>query len=100
MNIKDTIESVRKQFRTDSDPFPDDNDKIDSLKIKYLGRKGLIANLFTQMNQVEAEDRPLFGKYLNQLKNEINSKRHDGWTEQGLKDELNKLEQKNDKRNR
>ena len=31
MNIKDTIESVRKQFRTDSDPFPDDNDKIDSL---------------------------------------------------------------------
>ena len=73
MNIKDTIESVRKQFRTDSDPFPDDNDKIDSLKIKYLGRKGLIANLFTQMNQVEAEDRPLFGKYLNQLKNEINS---------------------------
>ena len=33
------------------------------------------------------------------LKNEINSKRHDGWTEQGLKDELNKLEQKNDKRN-
>ena len=54
MNIKDTIESVRKQFRTDSDPFPDDNDKIDSLKIKYLGRKGLIANLFTQMNKVEA----------------------------------------------
>ena len=34
------------------------------------------------------------------LKNEINSKRHDGWTEQGLKDELNKLEQKNDERNR
>ena len=32
------------------------------------------------------------------LKNEIHSKRHDGWTEQGLKDELNKLEKKNDKR--
>ena len=39
MNIKDTIESVRKQFRTDSDPFPDDNDKIDSLKIKYFDLK-------------------------------------------------------------
>ena len=33
------------------------------------------------------------------LKNEIHSKRHDGWTEEGLKAELNKLEKKNDKRN-
>ena len=29
MNTKDSIESVRSQFQTDSDPFPDDIEKIE-----------------------------------------------------------------------
>ena len=73
MNTKDSIESVRSQFQTDSDPFPDDIEKIEALKIKYLGRKGLVANLFTQMSKVSDKDRPLYGKQLNELKSEVSS---------------------------
>ena len=55
MNHKEVIESVRKQFQTDSDPFPKTNDEIEALRNKYLGRKGIIADLFAKMNDIEAD---------------------------------------------
>lgn len=73
MNHKEVIESVRKQFQTDSDPFPKTNDEIEALRNKYLGRKGIIADLFAKMNDIEAESRPEFGKELNLLKNDISN---------------------------
>ena len=71
MNLKESIESVRNDFRTDSDPFPSDSKSIESLYIKYLGRKGIVADLFNQLKDVSNKDRPEIGKSLNQLKNEI-----------------------------
>ena len=71
MNLKESIESVRNNFRTDSDPFPRDSKSIESLYIKYLGRKGIVADLFNQLKDVSNKDRPEIGKSLNQLKNEI-----------------------------
>ena len=71
MNLKESIESVRNNFRTDSDPFPRDSKSIESLYIKYLGRKGIVADLFNQLKDVSKKDRPEIGKSLNQLKNEI-----------------------------
>ena len=71
MNLKESIESVRNNFRTDSDPFPSDSKSIESLYIKYLGRKGIVADLFNQLKNVSNKDRPEIGKSLNQLKNEI-----------------------------
>ena len=71
MNLKESIESVRNNFRTDSDPFPSDSKSIESLYIKYLGRKGIVADLFNQLKDVSNKDRPEIGKSLNQLKNQI-----------------------------
>ena len=71
MNLKESIESVRDNFRTDSDPFPSDSKSIESLYIKYLGRKGIVADLFNQLKDISNKDRPEIGKSLNQLKNEI-----------------------------
>ena len=73
MKLKESIESVRNQFRADSDPFPNDEASLDSLRIKYIGRKGLVANLFSGMKDVLPDDRPLAGQLLNELKVEINS---------------------------
>ena len=41
------------------------------LHIKYLGRKGLVADLFNNLKDVPSEDRPILGKVLNDLKNDI-----------------------------
>ena len=73
MKLKESIESVRNQFRADSDPFPQDDTSLDKLRIKYLGRKGLLAGLFSGMKDVLTEDKPLAGQLLNELKVEINS---------------------------
>ena len=71
MDIKESIESVRRQFRSDSDPFPSDKDSLENLKIKFLGRKGLIANLFSQIPSLSNDQKPIAGKLLNQLKIEL-----------------------------
>tara|TARA_B100001079_G_scaffold190930_1_gene164752 strand:- start:39 stop:1019 length:981 start_codon:yes stop_codon:yes gene_type:complete len=71
MNLKESIESVRNNFRADSDPFPTDSKSIELLYVKYLGRKGLVSDLFSQLINVSNKERPSIGKNLNQLKNEI-----------------------------
>ena len=71
MNLKESIESVRNNFRADSDPFPTDSKSIELLHVKYLGRKGLVSDLFSQLINVSNKERPNTGKKLNQLKNEI-----------------------------
>ena len=71
MNIKESIESVRKSFRTDSDPLPTDSKDLELLHIKYLGRKGLVEDLFSQLKDVSNKERPILGKVLNDLKKEI-----------------------------
>ena len=73
MKLKESIESVRKTFRADSDPFPTDIRSIEALRVKYLGRKGLLAALFSSMKDISDNDRPLAGSLLNELKQEINS---------------------------
>tara|TARA_Y100000766_G_scaffold72533_1_gene61000 strand:- start:1784 stop:2764 length:981 start_codon:yes stop_codon:yes gene_type:complete len=73
MSTQETIESVRESFRTDSKLVAKDPDKYESLKIKFLGRKGLVAELFSNIPNVAIDLRPQYGKDLNELKNEISS---------------------------
>ena len=71
MPLKEQIESVRNQFLADIESFPQAPPLIDQLKSKYLGRKGLVAQLFSKMSQVKSEDRPKMGQELNNLKIEL-----------------------------
>ena len=71
MSVVDKIKSVRTDFFTDFESFPNDKDKINQLKTKYLGRKGVVTNLFKLISDVKLEDKALFGQSLNNLKNEI-----------------------------
>lgn len=73
MSLKDSIKSVKNDFLTDFATVSDSSD-ADPLKQKYLGRNGLVTNLFKQLGQVSKEDKPLFGQLLNQLKIDLNDK--------------------------
>ena len=44
---------------------------LEELRIKYLGRKGVIASLVDELNALPAEDRPAYGKAVNTLKSQI-----------------------------
>lgn len=71
MSLKDKIGAVRNDFRAALDKFPTDPIKIDELRVRFLGRKGEVAQLFSTMGSVPAEERADAGKLLNELKNEL-----------------------------
>ena len=49
-------------------------DEIEAFRIKYLGSKGLLKDLFTEFKNVDAELRKDFGQALNTLKNSATNK--------------------------
>ena len=71
MSITDQIQKVRSEFRSDLENLSSENGVVDQIRIKYLGRKGLVASLFVQMGKVDSDERPQMGKVLNELKSEI-----------------------------
>lgn len=73
MSLKDKIGAVRNDFRAALDKFPTDPIKIDELRVRFLGRKGKVAQLFSTMDSISAEERADAGKLLNELKNELQS---------------------------
>ena len=50
-----------------------DLSELDSIRVKYLGRKGALTEILRSMRDVPAEDRPVVGKLINQVKELINS---------------------------
>lgn len=48
-----------------------------AVRTKYLGRKGLLTGLLRNIAQVPNEDKPLFGKRSNEVKNILNSRIED-----------------------
>ena len=70
MSLKDSIESVKNDFLTEFASIGD-NSSSEILRQKYLGRNGLVTDLFKELGKVSNDDRPLYGQLLNELKNEL-----------------------------
>ena len=71
MSTHHEIESVRNQFLAELESFPKTPQEIEQYRTKYLGRKGLVASLFTKMGTLPTKQRPAFGKALNELKEDL-----------------------------
>jgi phenylalanyl-tRNA synthetase alpha chain len=63
----ETIQSTKKQFNEDLKNV-ESVSELDQVKIKYLSRKGIVANLFSDLKNASVEERPKIGKLLNELK--------------------------------
>ena len=70
MSLKDSIESVKNDFLTEFASIVDSSSS-EILRQKYLGRNGLVTDLFKELGKVSNDDRPLYGQLLNELKNEL-----------------------------
>ena len=64
------IKEIKDSFDSDLKKISNENE-LEELRIKYLGRKGLVTNAFTFIKDVSAEQRPLFGAELNKCKKAI-----------------------------
>jgi len=54
-----------------------DSNEIESFKIKFLGRKGVINDLFSDFKNVPADQKKEYGQKINELKNLISKKYED-----------------------
>ena len=65
--MKENIEQLREAFLTEIQSV-NNLQKLDALRVKYLGRKGQLQSYFKQLGQVDPAERPKIGKLLNELK--------------------------------
>ncbi len=67
------IQQLRHQFETEFSQVKQTSD-LETLKVKYLGRKGPIQNAMKDLKDLSPEERPQFGKQVNELKEEISKR--------------------------
>ena len=70
--MKERIDDIKKKFTSETARVQS-REEIENIRIKYLGRKGIVVDLFSQLKNVEPEKRPQAGKSLNDLKSFINN---------------------------
>ncbi|QZA58646.1 phenylalanine--tRNA ligase subunit alpha [Candidatus Rhabdochlamydia porcellionis] len=68
--MRDSISSIQKQFQSDLSQIKNSKD-VELLKVKYLGKKGLIQHIMQKLKEVSKDLRPQIGKEINDLKEEI-----------------------------
>jgi len=71
--MMDKIDETRKSFDEDLSKV-ENLTSLEDLRIKFLGRKGLVSQLFESLKDVSKEDKPKVGQALNQLKIHTQSK--------------------------
>ena len=71
MNILDQIEDLLKKV---SDQSLGSADEAENFRIRYLGKKGLVAKLFSEFRSVPDDKKKLVGQKINLLKESIQNK--------------------------
>ncbi|MCD6375464.1 MAG: phenylalanine--tRNA ligase subunit alpha [Caldisericaceae bacterium] len=68
--MNEIIEKIRSEFFEAIKNVKSAAD-LEPIRIKFLGRKGLVSTSFDRIAELPKEQRPLFGKALNELKREL-----------------------------
>jgi phenylalanyl-tRNA synthetase alpha chain len=70
--LAEKINSVLDEFRSESKGL-NDLKTLEILRIKYLGKNGIVPALFDELKSVPKEEKPAAGKSLNFIRDEITS---------------------------
>lgn len=68
--LKTKINHIRQHFLDDLKSIKNTKE-LEEIKIKYLGKKGIVASLMVELKNATPEERPAFGLLINDLKEEI-----------------------------
>jgi len=72
MNLIEQLEAVLAEART-AIAAAADAAAVDALKVKYVGRRGVVSELMRGLGALSAEERPRVGQTANQVKGEIDA---------------------------
>jgi len=67
--MKEQIKQIEQEALNEITACANDKSLLETLRIKYLGRKGIITELFKKMGELEPGERPEAGQLINALKN-------------------------------
>ena len=70
MSIDKTIKDIQTSFNKEFPTIASAN-ALEEIRIKFLGRKGLVNDLFEMFNQLPGSEKPKYGKSINILKSDI-----------------------------
>lgn len=82
--MKEEIVKIREAFSSELESI-DSLLKLDELRVKYTGKKGIFTEISKKMKDLTAEERPVMGQLINEAKVFINT---------NLDDALNKIKEK------
>ena len=68
--MNEIIEQIKHEFKQEAQ-FINELKDLETFRVKFLGRKGLVSSAFERISEIPKEQRPLFGKALNELKKEL-----------------------------
>ena len=68
----DIVLNVEKQYDEDSSKI-ENLQELENVRLKYLGKKGLVADIMSKFREVPPEQKKEFGQKVNALKNKIES---------------------------
>lgn len=63
------LKSIQHQFKTELSQS-DSAQNLEDLRIKYLGKQGIISSLFSELKNLPVDQKKVIGPQLNQLKSE------------------------------
>lgn len=70
--MENQIASLKQEFQQEL-AHAENTSQLDILKVKYLGKKGPLQNLMKSLKDVPQEQKPMVGKWINDLKEEIST---------------------------
>jgi phenylalanyl-tRNA synthetase alpha chain len=68
------INKINKHLNEVKNFHSNDPEEVESFRIKYLGRKGLLNDLMEEFKEIPKEQKPEIGKKLNELKSKAQEK--------------------------
>ena len=72
-NLSQRLDEVKEEHKTALLHAKTEID-VEAIRVAFLGRKGIIANLMEQLKDLSIEEKKIFGPALNQLKSETQEK--------------------------
>jgi phenylalanyl-tRNA synthetase alpha chain len=67
------VEQIKRDFLNEIEKIKDSLD-VENLRIRYLGKKGLIQDLYKGLGKLSPQERPQLGKQINDLRDYIHEK--------------------------
>jgi phenylalanyl-tRNA synthetase alpha chain len=68
------IENINNYLKEATAYKPANAKELEDFRIKYLGKKGILQDIFNEFRELSGSDKAIYGKLINQLKDLLNEK--------------------------